>query len=116
MPEFSIITDKSSYEIGDAARIEVRAEWGDPTKRGSSDLWATVTIEQKGDDGNWGSPDQYPDFPLHELGRDGPTDLGWICHAIQRGRWGHFRARAVIFEPERSQVGEVETHFSIENA
>ena len=114
MPTLTVATDKPEYSIGEIARVTCVADFTDPAGGWPPDIWALVTVEIKDDRGQYGSPQTYPDFPLHD--RDPESEQvvsGWTAVPIQSGRWGSFRVSALFYEPERQEVGASSVEFVV---
>lgn len=112
MTTLSIRADKESYAIGQTARLDVLVEWDPPEAK--TDVWASLDILQRHPEtGEWVAYLHYDPAPLHDANPDESVSGSWWCHPIRRGRWGYFRARASIFEPERGPVGSDECDFAV---
>ncbi|HVF05419.1 MAG TPA: hypothetical protein VNA20_11325 [Frankiaceae bacterium] len=108
-------TDKPEYAIGEIARVTCVADFTDPQGGWPPDIWALVTVELEDDRGQFGSPQVYPDFPLHDRDADNEQVVsGWTAVPIQSGRWGRFRVTAVFYEPERHEIGADSVEFVVQ--
>jgi hypothetical protein len=107
--ELDISSDKSEYTVGEVARFIVTADFGPDGI--APDTWMTPTIWVL-IDGKPQGPDTYPDYPMHEI-QDDTKNVGWFVHPLLRGMWGTFRAEALVYEPEREELGKVHTDFTV---
>jgi hypothetical protein len=105
-----IESDKLEYDLGEVARFTVTLQFDEPV--GSVDVWMAPSVWLLDDDGNMAAEDRYPHYAMHESDEE-DREVGWFVHPIHRGRWGMFRAQAVVYEPERHEVGTVHTDFKV---
>jgi hypothetical protein len=109
MTDLFVESDKPEYDIGDVARFTVTLELDGPS---AIDVWMKPTLWLIDDSGKAIAPDEYPDYPMHESDDD-ERKIGWFVVPILRGRWGTFRAEAMVYEPEREEVGKVHVDFEV---
>jgi hypothetical protein len=109
MTDLYITSDKPKYQIGEVARFTVTLE---VDERETIDVWMKPTLWQIDHTGNPIAPEEYPDYPMHESDDD-RRKMGWFVAPILRGRWGTFRAEAMVYEPERQEVGTVHVDFEV---
>jgi hypothetical protein len=105
--DMSIVPDKPEYVVGDVARFTVRIDFDGPR----TDTWMKPTIYSM-HDGQPVAPDEYPDYPMHESD-DETSNVGWFVIPLLRGTWGLFRAEAMIYEPERQEIGTAAVDFEV---
>ena len=108
MAELFMESDKPEYNIGEVARFTVTLEHDTST----IDVWMKPTVWILDETGKPISPDEYPDYPMHESDDDA-REVGWFVVPILRGRWGTFRAEAMVYEPEREEIGKPVVDFEV---